>query len=612
MLSLVQRGSRRPALFLVIYLCAAVAGEAYSEERSSPPPSYSPAAGDPIPVSVYFGDLHLHSRASADAFSMGNTLLNADEAYRFASGSEVRSSSGLPVRLRRPLDFLAVTDHAEFLGVLNALREENPVFLDSALGRRWSQLSPSAFAMAFVDALTNPDPVRDDLPDALEAEFWGDVVDSAERHYAPGSFTTFAAYEWTAAPDGNNLHRCVIYRDGPERTSKVLPYSAFVSTDPEDLWSALAAYEQSTGGRVMAIPHNGNLSSGLMWDTRTVAGEAMDADYAKRRMYWEPVAESTQVKGDSETHPLLSPADSFANFERWDRYNLMNTTATTTEMLPGSYVRSALKRGLAMKAASGFNPHKFGQIGSTDSHTGLATAAEDNFFGKFANSEPGVRRPDSMMAGMRNADWELVASGLAAVWAEENTREAIFDSLHRKEVYATTGSRIKLRFFGGWKFDPDTISSPDYARKAYRQGVPMGADLPELGAEAPEFLLHALKDPDGANLERLQIIKGWVDEAGEQQEMIYDVALAPDAGGSSVDLQTASFLNTVGVAELQAQWRDPDFDAAELAFYYARVIEIPRPRWTEYDRVRFGTPVAESAPSTLQDRAYSSPIWYNP
>ena len=608
--SSVRQRLRRPSLFLATVFAVIAGAEVCAGDAAR---HYSPAAGERIPTRVLFGDLHLHSRASADAFSMGNTTLTADEAYRFASGAEVHSSNDMPVRLRRPLDFLAVTDHAEFMGVLNAFSENNETLLDSPLGQRWSSLSAEGFIAAFVEALTNPDPVRDDVPEALEYDIWGELVDSAERHNVPGAFTTFAAYEWTAARDGNNLHRCVIYRDGPERTKSMLPYSSFTSTDPEDLWAALGRYEQETGGRVMAIPHNGNLSNGIMWDTHTLAGAAIDEDYARRRMYWEPVVESTQVKGDSETHAFLSPEDPFATFERWDRYNIMNTARTTPEMLPGSYIRSALKRGIGMQAAAGFNPYQFGQLGSTDSHTGLSTAAEDNFFGKFANSEPGVRRPDSMMAGMKNADWELVASGLAAVWAEENTRPAIFDALQRKEVYATTGSRILLRFFGGWNFGDNAIARPDYARQAYRAGVPMGG---ELGAApektAPVFLLHALKDPDGANLERLQLIKGWVDSAGDLHEKVYDVALAPDAGASSVDLKAASFDNTVGVSELKAQWRDPDFDSAETAFYYARVIEIPRPRWTEYDRLQYGTPVASNAPSTLQDRAYSSPVWYTP
>ena len=590
----------------MVLLCLTATAHPQSQE-------YSPAARDTVPRRVFFGDLHLHSRASADAYAMGNVSLSADDAYRFARGEEVTSSSGLPVRLRRPLDFLAVTDHAEFLGVLDAFHRNNPVLLASPLGRRWSALSAEEFLDAFVESLSNPDPVRDDVPDALEREIWRELVDAAQRFYSPGSFTTFAGYEWTAANAGNNLHRCVIYRDGPDRTANVLPFSSFVGDDPEQLWAALEDYERTTGGQAISIPHNGNLSNGIMWDTETLSGAPMSSDYARRRMHFEPVVESTQVKGDSETHPLLSPDDAFADFERWDEWNIMNTAKTHPEMLPGSYVRSALKRGLSLGRQLGVNPYQFGQLGSTDSHTGLSTAAEDNFFGKFANSEPGVRTARSMMAGMKNPDWGLVASGLAAVWATENTREAIFDAIRRKEVYATTGPRITLRFFASWGFSKGLISQPDFSPIAYRQGVPMGASLgtaPDDGR--PEFLLHALRDPDGPNLERLQVVKGWLDANGRQQERVFDVALAPGTGKTTVNAATAGLSNTTGAAELSVQWRDPEFQSDQPAFYYARVIEIPRARWTLVDQVHFGTAAAAGAPKTIQDRAYSSPIWYTP
>lgn len=580
-----MRKRQRVGLILLCTLAAtATAGE------------YSPAAGENIPRRALFGDLHLHSRSSTDSYAMGNTSLTAADAYRFARGEQLTSSTGLPVRLRRPLDFLAVTDHAEFLGVLNAFHQGNKSLLKSPLGQRWSALSEDEFLTAFVQTLSDPDPVRDDVPDSLESQLWRDVVNAAEEFYAPGQFTTFTAYEWTADSEGNNLHRCVIYRDGPTKTAGVLPYSSMLSDDPEDLWEALAKYEEKTGGDVLAIPHNGNLSNGIMWDVKTLAGRPLSKDYALRRMRFEPVVETTQVKGDSETHPILSPHDPFADFERWDRFNIMNTAVTTPDMLPGSYVRSALKRGLSLQEKLGANPYQFGQLGSTDSHTSLSTAAEDNFFGKFANSEPGARNPESMMAGMKYADWELSASGLAAVWAPENNREAIFDAIRRKEVYATTGSRISLRFFGGWDFGEGALHKPDFAQMAYQQGVPMGGNLsPAPDIERPEFLAYALRDPDGVNLERLQIIKGWVDGNGVEHERIYDVATTD-----------------TGTAELSAQWRDPDFDPADGAFYYARVIEVPRPRWTAIDQAYYGAEVHADAPVTIQDRAYSSPIWYTP
>jgi len=574
--------------------------------------AYSPGVGPSLPRQPLFGDLHLHSRASADANAMGNISLTAADAYRFASGEQVNSSNGLPVRLRRPLDFLAVTDHAEFLGILNAFAQKHPLLMNSPLGRRWGALPGDEFLMEFVTALTAPDPVRDDVPDALEREIWDEMTHTADEFYKPGQFTTFSAYEWTSAKDGNNLHRCVIYRDGADVTSTVMPFSSLSGDDPEQLWAALDNYERQTGGRVMAIPHNGNLSNGIMWDTQTLSGAPLDKDYATRRMRWEPVAEVTQVKGDSETHPVLSPTDEFADFERWDRYNIMNTATTGPENLPGSYARSALKRGLALEQALGVNPYQFGMIGSTDSHTGLATAAEDNFFGKFANSEPGVRTSASHMAGLKNADWELGASGLAAVWAHDNTREAIFDALARKEIYATTGSRILLRFFAGWQYQGGEINSPEFTELAYERGVPMGAELgPGPRGKAPRFLLYALKDPDGPNLARLQVVKGWLDKSGESHERVYDVAQArePDAATTKVP---QDYSNAFGAAELKAEWQDPDFDTRESAFYYARVIEIPRLRWTMHDQTYFKVPAAEEAPVTLQDRAYSSPVWYRP
>ncbi len=567
--------------------------------------AYSPGVQSDIPREVFFGDLHLHSRASADSYAMGNRSLTARDAYRFAAGEEIEASSGLPAQLRRPLDFLAVTDHAEFMGVLNALTEKDPELMSSPLGKRWGAASTDEFLTSFVESLSNPDPVRDDVPDDLEWRIWRQLTSVAEEHYRPGAFTTFSAYEWTADSEGNNLHRCVIYRDNSELTSSVLPFSSFLGSDPEQLWAALHRYEEQTGGRVISIPHNGNLSNGIMWDTHRLGGQAIDAEYARLRMRWEPVAEVTQVKGDSETHPLLSPSDEFAAFERWDRYNIMNTAETKPEMLPGSYARSALKRGLAFADSTGINPYQFGMIGSTDSHTSLSTANEDNFFGKFANSEPGVRSPESMMAGMKNADWELGASGLAAIWARENTREALFDALERKEIYATTGPRIKLRFFASWDFVEQDLQTLDLPQVAYAKGVPMGGDLPERSTEdaegAPSFIVLALKDPDGVNLSRLQIIKGWLDASGQVQEQIYDVA--GQQGGRA---------QLFGAAYLSAYWRDPGFDANQHAFYYARVVEIERPRWTIYDQRHFDTPQSSDAPAVVQDRAYSSPIWYAP
>ena len=599
--------------------------------------NYSPGVGTDYPKQVFFGDLHLHSNISADAHSMGNLLLSSADAYRFARGEKVVASNGLPAQLKRPLDFLSVTDHAEFMGLYRMFTIEDPRLTTTALGKAWAsqyltkpdpnETDPTRVASsnpiaAFVNSINDPNAARDAYPEALKHAIWADVARTADEFNAPGIFTAFTGYEWTAMRDGNNLHRCIILKDNADVVSGWIPYSAQSSSDPEALWQALTEYESLTGGEALSIPHNGNLSNGLMWDTKRLEGGALDQEYADARMRWEPIAEVTQIKGDSETHPVLSPDDPFADFERWDEYNISNTVKTTPNMYPGSYARSALKRGLALEKTIGANPYAFGMIGSTDDHTSLATAEEDNFFGKFANSEPGIRTPDSRMAGL-NADWELGASGLAAVWAPDNTRDDLFASMKRREVYATTGSRIVLRFFGGWQFAANSIHSPYFETIGYRDGVPMGGELSrQKEARAPSFMVQAMKDPDAANLDQVQIIKGWIDADGMTHEQIYYVALSdnrqidpatgqPELVGSTVDLETVSFSNTIGAVQLSAQWTDPEFDASQAAFYYARAIEIPRPRWSEYDRKYFGGDFGK-APSTVQDRAYSSPIWYRP
>ena len=599
---------------------------------------YSTGVDTDYPKRVFFGDLHLHSNISADAQSMGNLLLTSADAYRFARGEQVMASNGLPAQLKRPLDFLAVTDHAEFMGIYRMFNLQDPRLMATSLGRAWKEKYGESISqetmeqgpiedgnanpiVEFVMSINDPDPERDGYPAALENAIWTDVARTADEFNNPGTFTAFSAYEWTAMYAGNNLHRCVILKDSADIVTQWTPYSAQSSSNPEDLWTALTDYEQTTGGEALSIPHNGNLSNGLMWDTVDYDGDDIDRDYAEARMRWEPIAEVTQIKGDSETHPSLSPDDPFADFERWDEFNISNTTKTTPEMYPGSYARSALQRGLALERRVGANPYAFGMIGSTDDHTSLATAEEDNFFGKFANSEPGIRTGDSRMAGL-NADWELGASGLAAVWAPQNTRDDLFASMKRREVYATTGSRIVLRFFGGWDYAPDSVHSPYFETIGYRDGVPMGGELDRNDAGAPVFMVQAMKDPDAANLDQVQIIKGWVDDNGDTHERIYYVALSggrgvdpetgqPEPVGSTVDLDNVTFSNTIGAAQLSAQWTDPNFDADQAAFYYARAIEIPRPRWSEYDRKYFGGDFA-AAPRTVQDRAYSSPIWYRP
>ncbi|HEB89203.1 MAG TPA: DUF3604 domain-containing protein, partial [Deltaproteobacteria bacterium] len=451
-------------------------------------------------------------------------------------------------------------------------------------------------------------------------------AEEADRQNDPGVFTAFTGYEWTSMIDGNNLHRVVIFKGSADKTTRRVPISSLDSPDPEDLWRFFEEYEAETGDDVLAIPHNGNLSNGMMFQTTRLDGSDFDADYARRRVRWEPLVEVTQIKGDGETHPFLSPNDEFADYETWDQSNLGGTERKTNDMLEGEYARSALGLGLRVEAETGVNPYRFGMIGSTDSHTALSTAREDNFFGKHSGMEPSPTRMTDPLARVNQASvfgWQQVASGLAAVWARENTREAIFEAMERRETYATTGSRIRVRLFAGFDYDARDLERPDLAPYAYSKGVPMGGVLRKASLfEKPGFLVQALRDPEGANLDRIQIVKGWIDRKGERHERVYDVALsdgrrlgrdghAPPVG-NTVDLRKATYRNSIGSAMLQAFWEDPDFDRKQNAFYYARVLEIPTPRWTAYDAVRFGSKIPEESKRITQERAYTSPVWYSP
>jgi Protein of unknown function (DUF3604) len=599
------------------------------DEYQAPKREYSPYADDYFPNQVLFGDTHLHTSWSTDAGMAGATL-GPDVAYRVSRGETVTSHLGWRVKLIRPLDFLVVADHAENLGLADFIERSDPIILANETGKKWHDMVKAGNGYdAFLEWLRAAETDLISEPRMAES-VWAKVVENADRYYQPGAFTTFIGFEWTSHPGGNNMHRVVIFRDGPDRAGQVIPYSQYDSVDPEDLWTYMENYEQETGGRVLAIPHNGNLSNGLMFDPEmTYGGEPLTEVYVQTRHRFEPLYEVTQQKGDGETHPMLSPDDAFADFERLDAGNLNGTQAKTPDMLPKEYARSALKEGLRLEQELGTNPYKFGMIGSSDNHTALPTTREENNFSKASFVEPSATRYEHPLIAAPDPELSIMltdvgAAGLAAVWARENTRESIWDAMARKETYATTGTRMLVRVFGGWDFAPEEVTRPDFARVGYARGVPMGGDLSDApDGGAPRFMIRALRDPDGANLDRIQVVKGWLDAQGELQERIYDVAvsdgreigpdgIATEPVGDTVNVEDASYTNTIGDALLAAHWVDPDFDPAERAFYYVRVLEIPTPRWPAYDAKFFDIDMPEGTVMKLQDRAYTSPIWYTP
>ena len=592
---------------------------------------YSPYVDQHFPQLVLFGDTHFHSALSVDSGLIGNTL-DLETAIRFARGEEVRSNGGKRVKLIRPMDFMVLSDHAEYLGVADLLNTANPALLATTVGKRWYDLKQKGGDAAWTAAVEMIDDFSSGnarwKDEKVTRTVWEGVVDIASKYNAPGIFTVLNGYEWSSTVDGDNLHRVVMFRDGPDRVKQIVPFSAFDSVDPEDLWAFEADYEKNTGGRVLAIPHNSNLSNGVMF-AETVKGQPMTKSYAVRRARWEPLMEVTQEKGDSETHPALSPNDEFADFETWATVNTRGIK-NTPDMYPYEYARSALKIGIRLEEKLGANPFKFGMIGSTDTHSSLTTTREDNYFGKLPNEEPSAKRWNEVFLRDNTPQknpvlyaWQLGASGRVAVWANENTREEIWDAMYRKEVYATSGSLITVRMFAGWDFKPDEVQRPDFARQGYARGVPMGGDLTNAPrGKSPTFMIRALRDPDNANLDRIQVIKGWLD-GKETKERIYDVAVSDGRKigadgrcmtpvGNTVDVADASYTNTIGDPLLTAHWEDPDFDPKQRAFYYVRVIEIPKPRWTAYDQKFFGIKMSEEVPMTIQDRAYTSPIWYTP
>ncbi len=602
-----------------------------------PKAPYSPYAGRDYPTRPLFGDTHLHTSFSMDAGAFGARLTPRD-AYRFARGEEVVSNSGQPVKLSRPLDFLVVADHSDGMGFFPQLMSGDPALLATEQGRRWyEQIKGGRGGEAALDIIVSfgKGQMPRGFPEPGTAAYrnaWLETIKAAEAYNDAGRFTAFIGFEWTSNTGGNNLHRNIIFRGNGTQAGLVEPYTTLKplgSDNPEDLWKWMTMAEQKTGSDVLAIAHNGNLSNGIMFPVVETFGKKVDRTYAETRAKREPLYEMTQTKGTGEAHPFLSPNDEFAAFELWDKGNLDGTVAKTKDMLEYEYARSALKNGLKLEQLLGANPYKFGMIGSSDSHTGLAAMEEDNFFGKTAPQEPSPERLTKAFMGNKKTgvtimDWEVGASGWAAVWAKENTREAIFDAMQRRETYATTGTRMVVRFFGGFDFEASDAYDRMPARIGYAKGVPMGGDLSKAPAgKAPTFLVGALRDPIGANLDRIQVVKGWLDGKGELHEKVYDVAWSgsrkpdPRTGkvpsvGDTVDVAKATYKNTIGVPELITVWRDPAFDAAQRAFYYVRVIEIPTPRWTAYDAQRYGTKPLPGTRMTITERAYTSPIWYTP
>ena len=598
---------------------------------------------------VYFGDTHLHSSYSFDAFLNNNHSADPDTAYRWAKGQPViHPYNRTRVQINTPLDFLVVSDHAEMLGVMRAVR--NDKFEAEDLGwysniKRWyafrimNQAIDDDTGLQFFGRFLpkNPsneghgDPVIDPNNNIGDVAIfgdttktstvaWHDIVDAAERHNDPGTFTSLLGWEWSSIPLGVNLHRIVITPDGADKGKQFLPYGSDQSQYPEDLWQWLDETQKRTGARFLAIPHNSNISKGYMFDDTTLRGQPIDADYARRRIKWEPIVEVTQIKGDSETRSDFSPDDSFADFENYDHY----IQKDQGKYIPSSadFIRPALKKGLAIGQKIGVNPYKFGLIGSTDAHSGLSSSEEGNFWGKMAKDSTPETKDRWGISPISSNGWNMSASGVAAVWAEENTREGLYAAFKRKEVYATSGPRMRVQMFAGWTFPDNAVMAENFAAIGNQYGVPMGGDLlaTNKDGKAPSLLIRAVKGPVDANLDRIQVVKGWVDNDGRQQEKVYNVAWSDDRElnadgeladvGNTVDLSSGRYTNTIGQAELAVLWVDPDFNPENPAFYYTRVLQIPTPRNGLLDSLALELDEPPRGPKTIQERAYTSPIWY--
>jgi hypothetical protein len=590
-------------------------------------PAAASQAGVPANVpsnpdrNVYFGQTHIHTSWSMDAYTIGNTLTGPAESYEFALGMPIKHPGGYMVKLSRPLDFQGVTDHSEYLGMIRLSQDPSSPVSKLPIASQLKATTPEEALKVFkflVSFIASNKPIPGFNDPKLTATVWSQYVAIADKYYQPGRFTTFASYEWTSAPGYQNMHRNIFFRDS--RKIPQAPFTSFDSNKAEDLWAWMDG-QRKVGNDALAISHNGNLSNGLMFPVSTDGkGKPIDAAWAQERLTNEPLTEIHQLKGTSETTPELSPNDEFADYELM---NFLIGVDNSTSNPHGSYVREAYENGLMMQATRGYNPYKFGIIAASDSHNTVASYSQSQYNGghSFLDATPKARLSGKVEAGMDVV--KLSTSGLAGVWAEQNTRESIFDAMRRKEVYGTSGVRIKVRMFGGWDYRESVFDQRDWVRTGYRDGVPMGGDMkPRTGGGAPSFIVWAVKDPDDGNLDRIQIVKGWT-KNGELFEHVYDVAWAGDrkpdprtgkvpAIRSTVDIKNASYTNTVGAVELKKVWRDPDFDLSLHAFYYVRVLQIPTPRWSTYDAKALGVAPPKGVSPTVQERAWTSPIWYTP
>jgi hypothetical protein len=572
---------------------------------------------------VYFGEEHLHSNASPDAFAFG-TRADANDAYRYAKGEAImEAQSGKKIQKRTPYDFAAVTDHSEYLGMMPLLLDPNSPLQETEIGKLIAKGDKKSGQAAFQQIITSAtinQPISYLVDPETMKSAWQKQVDAANKHYEPGKFTTLIAYEWSSQPNSKNLHHNVFFRDdtGPERV-----FSAFDSVHREDLWS-YQEYQRSIGHENFSIPHNSNVSNSAMFALHTSNGNPIDKRWAERSSRNSPAVEIIQIKGQSETHPALSPNDEFATFE--DKFVHLLGSGGVQSLIDKSFVRSALIDGVGFQEMLGANPFKYGIVAGSDSHIAASVNEEFNYTGGHGNID---HSPEMRLSGAGSVAGEPAilfgSAGITGVWAPENTREAIFDGIARKETFGTSGPMIRVRFFGGWDYSDKLVERDSFVEQAYKDGVPMGSDLPAMPkrAKAPTFAVWALKDPESGNLDRIQIIKGWYDKRGYGFEKIYDVAWSdkrvPDEKtgklppvGNTVNIQKATYTNNIGDNELSAVWTDPDFDPSQHAVYYARVIEIPTPRWSTYDAVTLGIEPPKEVPATIQERAWASPIWYTP